>query len=71
MTLGPALCVLAAVDGRIPEFSKPLLTFGRVPLFYYLVHLALIHFFAMLICYWRYGDAHFQLEYDGRRGGRS
>lgn len=62
MTLGPALCVLAALDRQIPEFSRPLLTFGRVPLFYFLVHLALIHALAVVICYLRYGDAHWMFE---------
>jgi uncharacterized membrane protein len=49
MTLGPALCHLAALDGRTPAILRPLLTFGRVPLFYYLVHLTLIHLLAVAV----------------------
>ena len=62
MTLGPALCILAALDGRTPAVLRPLLTFGRVPLFYYLVHLTVIHLLAVVVCYLHYGDAHWMFE---------
>jgi len=43
MTLGPAMIVLALID-RVPAvLTRPLATFGRVPLFYYLLHLPIIH----------------------------
>jgi uncharacterized membrane protein len=54
MTLGPAMLVLGFVDGGSPRWLKPVLVFGRVPLFYYLLHLPLIHGLAVLF-------AHFQL----------
>ena len=44
MTLGPALIVLGTIRGR-----GPLLTFGRVPFFFYLLHLYLIHLLALVI----------------------
>ena len=62
MTLGPGLCILAALDGRTPAVLRPLLTFGRVPLFYYLVHLTVIHLLAVVVCYLHYGDAHWMFE---------
>jgi uncharacterized membrane protein len=62
MTLGPALCILAALDGRTPPSVRPMLTLGRVPLFYYLVHLTLIHLVAVIVCYVRYGDAHWMFQ---------
>ena len=62
MTLGPALLLLRAVDGRTPSLLRPTLTFGRVPLFYYLGHFALLHALAAGVCYLRYGTAHWMFE---------
>ena len=62
MTLGPGLCILAALDSGTPRVLRPMLTFGRVPLFYYLAHLTLIHLLAVVVCYARYGDAHWMFE---------
>ncbi|HKQ57105.1 MAG TPA: heparan-alpha-glucosaminide N-acetyltransferase domain-containing protein [Candidatus Eisenbacteria bacterium] len=42
MTLGPSLILLAAVDRGVPRLLRWMTVFGRVPLFYYMVHLALI-----------------------------
>ena len=57
MTLGPALLVLAVLDHGTPRWLKPILVFGRVPLFYYLLHIPLIHGLAVLFAYLRYGHA--------------
>ena len=54
MTLGPALLLLRAMDGRT---NLVLSTYGKVPLFYYLVHFALIHLIAVVVCYARYGGS--------------
>lgn len=42
MTLGPALVALALLEGVRSPLTRPVLTFGRVPLFYYLVHLPML-----------------------------
>lgn len=42
MTLGPALLLLVAFDRPLGAWAKPLIVFGRVPLFFYLLHLPLI-----------------------------
>ena len=57
MTLGPALLALAVLDRGTPRWLKPVLVFGRVPLFYYLLHLPLIHGLAVLASYLHYGQA--------------
>ena len=51
MTLGPALIVLACLDGVTAErgLGRILLVFGRVPLFYYVVHIFLIHAMAIFV----------------------
>lgn len=49
MTLGPAALALAWLDRRKSDFLKPLLVIGRVPLFYYLLHLPLIHGLAVAV----------------------
>lgn len=55
MTLGPSLIALAYAD-RLPEIlARPLATFGRVPLFFYLLHLPLIHLIAVGVAYLRFG----------------
>ena len=48
MTLGPALLFLAAFDGVRGRAADVITTFGRVPFFYYIVHLFLIHALAVL-----------------------
>jgi len=46
MTLGPVLLLLAAGERWTPPWTHPLVVFGRVPLFFYLLHLYLIHLVA-------------------------
>ena len=62
MTLGPALVFLSAVDRRTPRLLRPALVIGKVPLFYYALHFALIHLLAVVTCYARYGSAHWMFE---------
>jgi uncharacterized membrane protein len=59
MTLGPALIFLALFDrAKIDNlFFRALRIFGRVPLFYYVLHLIVIHALAVLFSYVRHGDA--------------
>ena len=50
MTLGPALVLLGLLDGVKAErgFTRVLLVFGRVPMFYYVLHLYTIHLLAIV-----------------------
>ncbi len=68
MTLGPALLLLRALDQRTPRLLQPALVFGRVPLFYFLLHLPLIHLLAVVACYAMNGAVHWMFESpDARR----
>jgi uncharacterized membrane protein len=51
MTLGPALILLGLLDKAKAEhgLSHILLVFGRVPLFYYVLHIYLLHIMAIVI----------------------
>lgn len=58
MTLGPALMLLAAIDrGKMGRFAQPIITFGRVPMFFYLVHFPLIHLLAVVYSLAKYHQA--------------
>ena len=62
MTLGPAMLFLSSVDRGTPRVLRPALVIGKVPLFYYMLHFALIHLLAVVVSYLRYGSAHWMFE---------
>jgi uncharacterized membrane protein len=62
MTLGPALLFLWAVDAGTPRWLQPALTIGKVPMFYYLLHIPLIHLIAIVVCYARYRHIYWMFE---------
>ena len=70
MTLGPALLALAAFDRPSGLVGRVFVTFGRVPLFFYLLHVPLIHLAAMGVAYARYGQVSFLFTHPvlGRAG---
>lgn len=49
MTLGPSLLLLSFLDEWIVSRKNPLLVFGRVPLFYYLLHFLVLHIVALFL----------------------
>ena len=57
MTLGPALIAMAAFEVRKCRLAQVLVTFGRVPLFYYVAHLLLLHATAVVFAATVHGDA--------------
>src|SRR5205085_11570912 len=57
MTLGPAFLVLSLLARGTPRLLRPFLVFGRVPLFYSLLHLPSIHGLVVIVAWLRYGRA--------------
>jgi ABC-type spermidine/putrescine transport system permease subunit I len=55
MTLGPALLALAYLDRHPPKITNPVVTFGRVPMFYFILHFYFIHALAVLMACVKYG----------------
>ena len=54
MTLGPSLILLSLLDrvqpgSRMERILHPVLIFGRAPLFFYILHLYLIHLLAVIL----------------------
>lgn len=62
MTLGPGLILLVLLERRTPVVLRPLLAFGRVPMFYYLLHIPLIHGLANAWFLQKYGFADFNVD---------
>ncbi|MEO5729194.1 MAG: heparan-alpha-glucosaminide N-acetyltransferase domain-containing protein [Byssovorax sp.] len=55
MTLGPALFLLGAFERARGPIAERLAIFGRVPMFFYLLHLPLIHGLSKIAAVARYG----------------
>ncbi len=57
MTLGPAFLALGALDRPLGLWARPIATLGRVPLFFYVLHLFAIHGLAAGLALVQYGRA--------------
>jgi hypothetical protein len=55
MTLGPVLLALRALDSHTPALLRPAQVVGKVPMFYYLMHIVLLHLVAAVACLVRFG----------------
>lgn len=55
MTLGPAIAAMALFDRPMGTIGRILTVFGRVPMFYYVLHLYFIHLLAMVVAFATYG----------------
>lgn len=58
MTLGPTIALLPLAEHARGWFAAVLATFGRVPMFYYLLHIPLIHIVALFVTLLREGSIH-------------
>jgi uncharacterized membrane protein len=56
MTLGPTLALLPLLERARGPLARALLTFGRVPFFYYLLHIPAIHLAALAVSKVRLGE---------------
>ena len=63
VTLGMAFLILYIFENQKNSLLKPLITFGRMPLFFYLIHLWLIRFSAILLALPKYGLKAITLPY--------
>jgi uncharacterized membrane protein len=60
MTLGPAIACIPLLEGARGWPVKVLTTFGRVPMFFYLLHIPLIHVAALVVNHLRDGAFHLE-----------
>ena len=58
MTLGPLIALVPAAEKMRGWFANVLTTFGRVPFFYYLLHIPLIHVSALVVNLVKFGSTH-------------
>jgi uncharacterized membrane protein len=58
MTLGPTIALVPLVENLRGRVADVLTTFGRVPFFYYLLHIPLIHITALLVNLIQVSDMH-------------
>ncbi len=57
MTLGPVIALIPFAERVRGWFANVLVMFGRVPLFYYLLHIPLIHIAALMVNFIREGKS--------------
>ena len=62
MTLGPVLLALRALEGQAPSMLRPAQVIGKVPFFYYLMHVLVLHVAAAGVMIARYGSVRPALE---------
>lgn len=58
MTLGPMIALIPFAERARGWFAGVLTTFGRVPMFYYLLHIPLIHGLSLVVWLFRDGAVH-------------
>jgi len=68
MTLGPAILLLSYLERDLGALARPFVIFGRVPLFYYLIHIPLLHLLAGVFAVIKYGPSILDTKADPTTG---
>jgi hypothetical protein len=55
MTLGPIIVLIPLLEGLHGTLARQIIIFGRVPFFYYMLHIPLIHALALVVSKIRLG----------------
>lgn len=55
MTLGPIITLIPMLEGLHGAIARGINVFGRVPFFYYMLHIPLIHALALVVSKIRFG----------------
>ena len=60
--LGIAMILMNLFDRKLGSWSKPLEIFGRVPFFFYILHIPLLHIFGIILAMISFGDASWLMQ---------
>ncbi len=63
LTLGISIFILGSLESPIARYLKPLAVFGQVPLFFYVIHIWVIHLAALILAFPQYGWSAVSLNY--------
>lgn len=69
MTMGPSILLLGWMEKMSFQRTNPLIVFGRVPLFYFIVHFFVIHVLTIPLGFLKYGEWRFLLHVLPSMGG--
>lgn len=68
MTIGPLLILLSLFETIDTKWLSPAVIFGRVPLFYFLIHFFLIHAAALVHQMWKTGKSFSEIDFHSSDG---
>lgn len=68
MTLGPTLIILSVLEEIKTNTLKPFVVFGRVPLFYFILHFYFVHFLALVLLMITTGTRFSEIDFHFSKG---